>query len=1037
MRAKAGLLILLGLFLIIGTVSAYVADSDSSTITSGNSWPVANGADTSIITVTALNKTGGAVPLATVTFSLTGYDGTLSTVTAPTDSAGKATTTFKTKTKSGTAIITATITSSDAMGSLSVPLTLNQNVDHDKAVNVFFNNPPELPTGSTLTLVITLIDLNGNLVDNKNPAETHAFNLYMTPAEGRGFWDGSGYSLITTTPPLQTDSFGNASIDLRIANVTGTNMIFMEKIGSISHTPKTSIEGVAIQDPAYMVVAETVPSDSVYANGVDYFQLSYYVYDPLMNPINGTVIHIVTSDGEVLDKESVDGLIYLEYGKKSEAQTNTLTLTSSNTTMLCQPGGTTGFCSQDVVFVEDEPVDLLLIGSPSSLSSLDQASGTKEGLVRAIVVDPKGNPVPNEDVTFLLTIETAPPYRIIDGGPYDESIAPSLTTIRSGASLTNKTKGGSALAFFKPGAFVTSGSTFSGSATGNATVTATWGSVTKSTRFTWKNYPTLSVKIPADTCKDAHVGDIIDLNISVFGDGAALAPNPVDAMLCMDSSGSMDWTITPPGGKKMDYTKAAGVTFVEAMNEGTDSIGLSYFNNSAGVPVHLSTDFDGVKKGLASLKPGSGTSTRRGLKLALDDVKTKSTNPKAVKAVILLTDGAYNTGGDPLARNQSPDAIQTGWFSDVDGNWVWYKFIGQSGTGPALADDEQDLSNYARKNNIRIYTITLGDAKSWNDRAVQPAYVNISPTWQCYDTMEVLAESTGGFHRHATDGSKLADIYTEIAGDLSTEAGGDAEIKLKFNAKDGTTGNPLPGGITAYMDYMPPSLVADSTRVTMVNGPNPPIYDYIQDDTDNWTKGLGVAPELDIKAGTMNLNDLWTVNFKVNLTKAGNIQLFGQDDPNSEVCFTDVKTHLPVCTKIEALNCPIKEDVGGGFNDEKVTIAITQAASLGADPSKLTVKWSTTYVGDGTVVQTLSYKNLDITNPVQQYATAYTISVSDGSIPPPPASKSFQTTLDTSSWAPGRYSIKVVGSSAKGGFGSDDESWRKEESGSTVYLKLE
>lgn len=1023
MRAKAGLIFLLGLVLIVGTVSAFVADS-SSTITSGNLWPVANGADTSVITVTALNASGGPVGSATVSFSLAGYEtyGTLSSTTAPTNSAGIATTQFKTKTKSGTAVITATITSSDSMGSLSVPITLNQEIDHDKAVSASFNSPSELPAGSTHTLVVTVTDGHGNLVDNRGPipAEQHTFNLYMTDAEGRGFWDGSGYTLNTTSPSLQTDALGTASVALRIANATGRNMIFMQKIGSMSHNPETWIDGVAIQDPAYMVQKKPDP-EKVFADGISYTSLSYYVYDPLMNPLNGTLVHIVTSDGESMDKYSVDGLIFFEYGQKTEAQTNTITVTSSNATMLCQPDGTIGYCVQDVFFVNTGPVDFFLTGMPGTLTSLDQATGTKEGIVRVVVVDAKGNPVEDQVVTFTMTPYTDPAYRDIpDGGPYNETTPPALSTTRIGSSLTNTTAGGSALAFFTPGAFALSGVNYSASATGNATVTASWGGITKSIRFSWKNYPALSVKLPDDICKDAHVGDEIDLRMSVLGDGAALAPNPVDAILCMDTSGSMADKMlpNPPYASKLYWTKDAGVTFVDAMNEGTDSIGLAYYNYTADVQPDLAKDFVGVKDAINNgLYPQGYTNTREGLKLSIDNVvDLLSTNSKAVKAVILLTDGAYNRNGDPLARDTTRSHDHT--FTGSDGCKDWYIFSD-------LSAAEQDLAYYASSHNVRIYTITLG-----GDAKIQPGYDNttLAPgTWQIYDTMDLLATSTGGFHRHTTDGSQLADIYTEIAGDLQQEAGGDAEITLDFSAaKDGAASI----DIKDYMEYI--YRTPDSSHVRMINATGDTLFEYTQDDRPNWTNGL-MAPGLYFKAGDMNLGDEWSLSFKVNLIKSGNIKLFGPDDPNSDVCFIDVKTKERTCSIVEEVNCAIKEDTGGGFTNEVVTVDITSATNLAADPKTLTVNWVTTYVGKGEVTQTLSYKNLDMPG---GYIAADVKVDGLGVFSAGGGSVSHTTTLDTSTWPPGRYAIRVIGNSGKAS-NSDDAEWIKQGESGTIFLKLE
>ena len=498
MRAKAGLIILLGLFLIIGMVSAAPERADFVKITPSYEWIVADGESISTINVWAKNiSSDKPVPLAQVTFNVDDpVYGQMSSSTATTDATGIASSNFKVKTKSGTAVITVTVTSEDTVGpSQTVPYTktqtAEQKIDHNQAVTAVFNNPSELSVGSTTTLVVTVTDQYGNLVDNKNAfAGQHNFNLYMTDSVGRGFYDGSGYTLNTTAPPLQTNGLGTASVDLRIAKNVSRNMIFMQKIGSMSHNPETWIDGVAIQDPAYMVQDDPQPGNMVVADGIQYFQLSYHACDPFMNPINGTPVHIAISDGMTTDKESVGGLVYFEYGKKTEAQTNTITVTSPNATMVCinsegAPSGSPGACVQDVMFVNGGPQDLLLTGSPGTLVSLDQATGTKESIVRAVVVDAMGNPVNGQDVTFALTIESSPAYRLVDGGPFNETTPPTLSASRTvPAVLTNKTDGGAALAFFTPGAFATPTELgYDGSATGNATVTATWGSKTKIVRF--------------------------------------------------------------------------------------------------------------------------------------------------------------------------------------------------------------------------------------------------------------------------------------------------------------------------------------------------------------------------------------------------------------------------------------------------------------------------------------------------------------------------------------------------------------------------
>ena len=128
--------------------------------------------------------------------------------TVPTGPTGIATSSFETKTKSGTAVITATITSSDSEGSYTRVLTLNQKIDHDLPQNAVFNAPEKALVGTISDLIVTVQDSHGNVVDNRNPAETHPFYLFMSSGQNSGFVDGSVYSYVNLT---QTDAFGNCN----------------------------------------------------------------------------------------------------------------------------------------------------------------------------------------------------------------------------------------------------------------------------------------------------------------------------------------------------------------------------------------------------------------------------------------------------------------------------------------------------------------------------------------------------------------------------------------------------------------------------------------------------------------------------------------------------------------------------------------------------------------------------------------------------------------------------------------------------------
>ncbi len=72
------------------------------------------------------------------------------------------------------------------------------------------------------------------------------------------------------------------------------------------------------------------------------------------------------------------------------------------------------------------------------------------------------------------------------------------------------------------------------------------------------------------------------MTVALKGDGWALGPKPIDAVLVIDRSGSMGAYNVAPGVTRMQAAKNAAKTFVHQMNSGTDRLGLvsySYENS--------------------------------------------------------------------------------------------------------------------------------------------------------------------------------------------------------------------------------------------------------------------------------------------------------------------------------------------------------------------------------------------------------------------------------------------------------------------------
>jgi Bacterial Ig-like domain (group 1)/von Willebrand factor type A domain len=1027
MRANAGFLILLGLLLITGTVSALMADSPPSTIVTGKNWVVANGYDTSVITVTARNlSTGQYIPSASVAFTVNDANlGLISPASATTGATGVATSSFMTKTKSGTAVITATITSNDEQSGGGVyphttVITVNQKIDHDLPQNAVFDNPPEMLAGNISNLNITVTDVHGNLVDDKNTAEVHSFNLYMPGGDGRGLWDGMSY---VGTKLLKTDYYGNASTQFRVSTRNAMNYLYMDPIGNMVTAPDTWINVISETGPCY--VSQTYPSpNAIAANGVDTFEFWFIVYDKYLNPVNETEVRITASDGSTTTKKTnLEGMVWTSFGPKDLIGTYTITATPlANASILCSDTGQIGNCSQVVEFYNTDPVDLMVMANPQGMASLDVDAGSK-GTVMAKVVDIKGNPVIGQTVSFSLGTPSYP------GGPYNVTAAPYL----SAPSATTGANGFATVNFI-PGSFITDPAAplYNATATGMVTATASWtnlsgGVITRDVVFVWKNYPYVGITVPSDVCKDAVVGNKINITVRINGDGAALKPKPIDAELVMDNSGSMSTApqMNGPNGMqyKIYYTKKAGSTFIDKMNPATDMIGFTEFNASASTDISLGNNFVNVKDKLNRMTGNGKTDFRDGLYLGLKDLVDHGTNPRAVKAVIILTDGAFNNNGDPLAR-KTGTYIEYFPFVGNDGDFRWYY-------NPALSASEQTLVTYATEHNIRIYTVTLGV-----DPAIQKNYAANGSSWQIYDTMDLIAQYTGGKHYHATDGGSLIDIYTDIAGQLQTVAGGSTTVVI--NTGTVKINDMLSSDILSYMQYVadvhsPTAWPSDSTYLNKTNiAANGSMYFYSsyprsEDDSVAWN-----AKMMSFTPGDIVLNDTWSTTFRVNLTQAGKVELFGPTNP-SEICFTDLSTGIRTCQFIPVLQCNIQNSlVNFGFGDKHVYI-LNMTDPAETSPNKLMIRWNLTYDGEKTVSETVKYKNKNTPN------APWTL-VPDGiRFEPKCFEKQNYMTIDTSTWPAGEtYTILISGQAddAQNPAGQNKD-WYKPGAPSQKFIKLE
>jgi hypothetical protein len=212
---------------------------------------------------------------------------------------------------------------------------------------------------------------------------------------------------------------------------------------------------------------------------------------------------------------------------------------------------------------------------------------------------------------------------------------------------------------------------------------------------------------------------------------------------------------------------------------------------------------------------------------------------------------------------------------------------------------------------------------------------------------------------------------------------------------------------------------------TMMFHPN---YPKSHNDASVWAS----THALSFNVGEVKLNDTWSTTFRMNLTQMGKIQLFGPG-MGSQICFTDASTGATTCQDIQALVCNVQEKrVDTPFGDKHLFIDNMSVTNSGPDPKILTVKWNTTYDGAKTVQETISYRNTGIQN-------ALNVAVPDGiRFEPNCFEKTSYLTIDTTTWAPGTYDIRVTGVAMDAmNPGAQDWMWTINGASVPKYIKLE
>jgi len=944
MRGITGVIIILTLLFLAGAVAAAADLPDRISISSNKLYLVAGNNEQATITATVSNITSGnPVAGATVQFAVNNsLFGSFSPGTAVTDASGVATSSFTASTRSGFATLQGNVSSTGAMYSIT------QKIDHNKAFTVKFSHPLEGEVNTTVPFRISFFDYYGNPVDQIiNPSDIHLISLHVYgPTPNDCYFTGYGHDI----PNQPLDQYGNVSVSVKLTSAAGPNAVTMDQFQLIPPPAQRIITAVSSDVSSMQSTVSPSSPPGVPADASSEFQITYLLLDRFRNPVPYKDLWVNTSLDES-SKFTTDNLgqVVIGYGKKADWGEVTI-----NATAVANPLANV---TDVLMFTSTAPTTMVLSANPEVMASRDALSTASSAITATITTETGGSPSTSEPVTFSLGADSYP------GGPFNVTNRSSFSPTSAVTTMTvySDEENGDATVVFYPGSFSTNPKDlrYSATATGQVTVTATWissvdgTSTTQNIVVTWKNYPYLSAKTTLNPQK-IKVNETVDVTVLLSADGWALQPQPIDVVLCTDRSGSMMYD----NPDRMVNIMAAAGTFVDTMGT-NDHIGLVSFGQSgtaqaitytpsggggqlgpgidsstyddntyraahyssspknykdyATLDLPLSLNKAKVKTNINTMVPYSGTPMRSAIYKSINELKTNGSASGTVKAIILLSDGDYNWYGDPLARGSAGSSYDPESYNDLTTSYM--KFSGPTSS-------QQNMSVYAKDNNIKIYSIGYGNDLTAGGKK----------------TLQVLANASGGKYYDAS-ATNIADVYTAIAGELKDTAGVDTSLSTDFTNVN-VTGVSFPGAdVFSYVYQMP-----ISTAITFQN------LTYSQTSYLDQSADWASHNKLNFTIGTMKVRDTWQATFRLKAKMSGSIDVFGDKSflsfNNSGVLEKLVLPHTYLT---------VTQDLSSGFNPQQIKV-IGFCADPAPNSHFLPVQWITTYTGAATDInEVVSY----------------------------------------------------------------------------------
>jgi hypothetical protein len=164
-----------------------------------------------------------------------------------------------------------------------------------------------------------------------------------------------------------------------------------------------------------------------------------------------------------------------------------------------------------------------------------------------------------------------------------------------------------------------------------------------------KNVPALDIYF---THKDIEPRFNTNL-LEILDESTFVEPTPIDVILAIDSSGSMDWN--DPADERLAAAKA----FVDLLDDTRDQVGVVSWDNDIDFTVALTNDFDTVRTKIDTVDHDGGTNLDVGLDASIDLLDASAR--ESVKVIIFLSNGvgAYTPcgGGGPIDEAKDNDYV--------------------------------------------------------------------------------------------------------------------------------------------------------------------------------------------------------------------------------------------------------------------------------------------------------------------------------------------------------------------------------------------